>query len=859
MAILWIPGHSEAAIKQAFEQYARQICGNDQQYAEPMSLLGGLLDKRFPGRWLVVFDALDVPLINIQQYLFTDMEDSKILITTRNSDLAPSIKATHDIPMSPLDEKLGGDLLDMYINTESTSSTAGQAVQVAQTIEERNARIRIVKELGGLPLAIAIVGAALREKTGRSSFSSKAYLAWTDEFKETLLEHDPLFSDYSVSIWKAFQFAFHEILQGTGFKEYAAHIAHFSASCEDASSIAEYIRLYRDVGSRDAASNRNTAVRGRTGISRLHFLDGTKLGLGIDALAAVSMVTVNWAVNQANDVPHIEMHSLAWLIGFSMYTHLKEGRVATSRFEPLLEHVKKGLLENTPVGKDVPAPETALALLLDAQMKLTRSFDFFPAGSAQRSRLRGFSGSLELELAASYDDNLNDLDWSSVFGGWAESLAELVESVVGYDAQRDGYNLKDFFLETLDSHGCVSSAFQMEAPDEFRQAGETKMLLSIQANLGVTIGVLLEGNLDRKAFECLAFDAAEDSSEFFHAWSRRWGKDVTEILRKCLADVVARVQPPSNAPDLATEDTLSSISVTVTDPQSIGASMRAMMDPNDPRNAFFAILRRTVERVVGRALDSSRAKEELNEQKETFRALCEPAVWRGFGDRAADMSRNSHGHFSLLWSLAWPARFPGALDDLIAQVTLDGISEALQHAAKQGFRSTLEKYIDNRSSCVERLADEVFGESAISNMFLNWISAGWIDPLQDGQDSEEEESSYADVMYQARQQTMTVMESTYDSPANVVHEGAVVQALHLTLESRRLIHNTVMDKLRDPEVSDRTGVGPYFAMLHFEDCDTSLRLACAVLGGEPARNLANSLDHLNEVENAWTSRGHTSR
>ncbi|KAK4902486.1 hypothetical protein LTR49_027008 [Elasticomyces elasticus] len=843
-----------------------------------MSLLGGLLDERFPGRWLVVFGALDVPLINIQQYLFTDMEDSKILITTRNSDLAPSIKATHDIPMSPLDEKLGGDLLDMYINTESTSSTAGQAVQVVQTIEERSARIRIVKELGGLPLAIAVVGAALRKKTGRRSFSSQAYLAWTDEFKEVLLKHDPLFSDYSVSIWKAFQFAFHEILQGTGIKEYAAHIAHFSASCEDASSIAEYIRLYRDVGSRDAASNRNTAVRGRTGISRLQFLDDTKLGLGVDALAAVSMVTVNWAVNQPNDVPHIEMHSLvkrwlcrtnhdmvssftaskAWLVGFSMYTHLKEGRVATSRFEPLLENVKKGLLENTPVGNDVPAPETALALLLDAQMKLTRSFDFLPAGSAQRGRLRGFSDALELELAESYDDNLNEFDWSSVFGIWAERLAESVESVVEYDAQRDGYILRDFFLETLDSHGCVSSAFQMEAPDELRQAGETKMLLSIQANIGATIGVLLEENLDRKAFECLAFDAAEDSSEFFHTWSRRWGKDVTEILRQCLADVFTRVQPPSNAPDLATEDTLSSISVTVTDPQSIGASMRAMMDPNDPRTAFFANLRRTVERVVGRALDSSRAKEELNEQKEMFRALCEPAVWRGFGDRAADMSRNSHGHFSLLWSLAWPARFPGALDDLIAQVTLDGISEALQHAAKQGFRSTLEKYIENRSSCVERLADEVFGESAISNMFLNWISAGWIDPLQDHQDSEEEESSYADVMYQARQQTMAVMESTYDSPANVVDEGAVVQALHLALESRRLIHNTVMDKLRDSEVSDRTGVGPYFAMLHFEDCDTSLRLACVVLGGESALNLVSSLDHLNEVENAWTSREHTS-
>jgi hypothetical protein len=47
MAILWIPGNSETAIKQAFEQYARQICENDQQYSEPMSLIARQLSERF--------------------------------------------------------------------------------------------------------------------------------------------------------------------------------------------------------------------------------------------------------------------------------------------------------------------------------------------------------------------------------------------------------------------------------------------------------------------------------------------------------------------------------------------------------------------------------------------------------------------------------------------------------------------------------------------------------------------------------------------------------------------------------------------------------------------------------------------
>jgi hypothetical protein len=485
MAILWIPGNSEAAIKQAFEQYARQICGNDQQCSESMPFITRQLCERFSGHWLVVFDGLDVPLINIQQYLFADIKDSKILITTRNKDLASYIKATHVLQMNPLNKQLGQFLLNVYMNTDSASLIAGQAVQAEQIPQETDTRRRIVKELGGLPLAIAIVGAALRTESGIPSINCQAYLAWPDEVKGILLEQDPVFSDYSSSVWKAFQLAFQGILQGNGINQYAAFMAHFVASCEDASNLAEYIRLYRKFRTRNSASTRSAATLGRPVIGELRFLETRFFELAIKALAAVNMVTVNWMEDGPNDVPYIEMHSPVrrwlfsknydkvfaydgskmWLLGFGLYEQMSGSRVGPSRFEPLLKEVSKTLLESARMVGDseVPAPEAVFPLLLDAQVKLSESIDFLPAGSAQRSYLHQFSRELESEITHSYDDNLKDIDWNSIFKGWARKLGEQVEyAVVGHDAKKDDYMLKDFFLDTLDSHGCIPIAFSMK-------------------------------------------------------------------------------------------------------------------------------------------------------------------------------------------------------------------------------------------------------------------------------------------------------------------------------------------------------------------------------------------------------------
>ena len=885
--ILWIPGTSEAAIKQAFEQYAMQLWGSDQQCSEPMSFIARQLCERFSGHCLIVFDGLDIPLINIQQYLFADIKQIQILVTTRNKDLASYIKATHVLQMNPLNKQLSQDLLNVYMDTDSTSLTAGQAVQAVQTPQERDARRRIVKELGGLPLAIAIVGVALRKESGIRSINSQAYLAWADEVKDILLEQDPVFSDYSSSVWKAFQFAFQGILQGNGINQYAAFMAHFAASCENASNLAEYIRLYRKFRTRNTASTPFAAIPGRPVIGQLRFLETGFFELAIKALAAVNMVTVNWMEDGPNNVPYIEMHSLVrrwlvstnynkvstyagskmWLLGFGMYDQLNASRVGTSRFEPLLKEVSEMLLKSPRMLEDskVPAQEAVFPLLLDAQIKLSEAIDFLPAGSAQRSYLHQISRELQSEITNSYDDSLQDINWNSMFENWARELGEQVEYAVKHDAQNDDYMLKDFFLDTLDSHGCIPIAFGSEAPCELRYVGQTNTIKKIQADITTRTEYLLVEHLAQEAFRQLPAITPDESSAFIRTWMQRWERDVTEIIRTCLAEVFVKLQSAVDTQRLTTELPSPSNSTAVVGSQSFGGYMQLWTNSSDPRNAFFAILRRTVKAATEQFLDSCPAVEILNEHKGTFMVMCERAIRKGFGDRAADAFRSqplsaeagTDTVFGLLWDLAWAGRFPGDLDNLIAAETFEAISDDLRDAAKQGFSSTFEKYFNNRvrvrveQTFVEELADEVFSASAISNMFPNWILSGWIDPLSDDEDSNDEEPTYIDLIHESKQQAISAMKSIYDDRASVADEVTAVQALKSTFDCRKVIHEVVMDRLNQPKVTDRTVMGPFFAKMHFEDCDKSLRLACFFLQKGASEEYLGILDHLISVEHNW--------
>ena len=60
-----------------------------------------------------------------------------------------------------------------------------------------------------------------------------------------------------------------------------------------------------------------------------------------------------------------------------------------------------------------------------------------------------------------------------------------------------------------------------------------------------------------------------------------------------------------------------------------------------------------------------------------------------------------------------------------------------------------------------------------------------------------------------------------------------------------------MDRLNRPDLTDRTGMGPFFAKMLFEDCDKSLRLACSILQHGTSEDFIGDLDHLVQMENAW--------
>ncbi|KAK0701129.1 hypothetical protein B0T21DRAFT_379239 [Apiosordaria backusii] len=879
MAILWIPCNSEAAIKEAFEQYAKQIYGSDQTQPESMSLVSRWLSERFPGQWLVIFDGLDAPLINVQQYLFADLEESKILITTRSKDLASYIKATHVFHVDPLDEQLSQELLSLYMNAMSVPESTATAALPMGSSQETEARKCIVRELGGLPLAITIIGAALRHDSGKPSITSAAYLAWSDEAKTILLETDPEFSDYNSSVWKAFQFAFGGILQGAGIHKYTTSMAHFIASCEHASNLAEFIRVYRALKTRSAAP-------GYSVVGQLRFLETGIFDLAVRALASANMVTINWREDGPDDVPYIEMHFLIrkwlnntshdqilayggskmWLLGFAMYEHLNNGRVGASKFGILLNEVSKSLNENPRMLDDGPASasEAIFPLLLDAQAQLSISISHLPVGSAQRSLLHQFSAKLESEISHSYSENLKEIEWVQVYQNWARQLAEEVEYAVGSDAAKGNYTLEDFFLNTLDSHGCVAIAFSCEAPIELYLVGKTEAIEDIESDITAQMASLLVEHLPREAFTQLSLSPSDASHTVSRTWPQRWEKDITEITRICLAEVFIKLQSSADRQRLVTQLPSSQNNAAAVPNKSLGEYLKSLTDSSDPRNAFFAVLRRTVKATTEEFLECCPAREVLMEQKDTFRDVCERAIRNGFGDRAVDAFHSeppaadagADTFFSMLWDLAWPARFPENLDDLIASQTFDKISDDLKDAAKQGLINVISNYLNDSSSFSKDLADEVFSDFGISNMFPNWIISGWIDPVSDEEDSEDEEPGYFHLMRESKHWTMAAMRSVFDGHKDGTEGATELQALQSTFECRKTVHNEVMRRLNRPEVDDRTGLGPFFAKMSFKECDKSLRLACLALQHIASEDLAGSLDRMVRIEDAWNFSRH---
>ncbi|KAK3950190.1 hypothetical protein QBC32DRAFT_376875 [Pseudoneurospora amorphoporcata] len=128
-------------------------------------------------------------------------------------------------------------------------------------------------------------------------------------------------------------------------------------------------------------------------------------------------------------------------------------------------------------------------------------------------------------------------------------------------------------------------------------------------------------------------------------------------------------------------------------------------------------------------------------------------------------------------------------------------------------------------------------------MFPNWILSGWIDPLSDDEDSDEEEPTYISLLQEAKQKTMSAMAGVYDNGGNIADGDAAFEALKSTLDCRKAIHDDILQT--------EAGLGPFFAKLTLAECNESLRLACSILRNDASEDLLRSLNEMIQVEDAW--------
>lgn len=380
-----------------------------------------------------------------------------------------------------------------------------------------------------------------------------------------------------------------------------------------------------------------------------------------------------------------------WLLGFGRYDQMIQARIGRREPEPLMKEIKLSLSKKTDSLQinGISRAELVLPFLLDAQGKLADSITLLPAGPEQRRRLREFGEELESEITESYEDTLGSFDWPLMFQEFLRELKEQIEYAVESNAGNKDYNLKDFFLETLDAHGCIPIAFTTATPYEMSEVGTTTVIQDVGEDITAKTKSMLEKSLSRISIKEAKEITIENSSTSIRQWADKWDGDIKEIVRRSLNEVFATRSISTVTTDLGDKPYLQP--EVMPEDNSIGSIFQTMTDSSEPKNAFFAVLRQAVKAATGHFLTSSPAVDILDAQRDTFMNECESSMRVALGDRAHDFHPESPSFeygktlFSILWQLARHVRFPGALEDLIAQQVVDSISNDLKKAAQIGF------------------------------------------------------------------------------------------------------------------------------------------------------------------------------
>ncbi|KAF3158656.1 hypothetical protein TWF788_004544 [Orbilia oligospora] len=669
MSVLWIMASSKETMAKGFEQYARQIRGEGHALSQPVSIIRQFLSKRFDGRWLLILDGLDDTTIDIERYIFNGLPNAKILVTTRYTKVASHIGATYVLQVNSLNLNNAQQLLSQYINPISTDINPTKGSDPPQ--EEADARAQLVAELGGLPLAISIIGAALRDGTGVSSMNCQTYLKWPAEVQAGFLAQDPEFSSYPHSVWNAFKFAFERIFSNTEKDQHVSSTAFFIASCESARNIAEYFQLYRQLPQNITLEN-------------IGFLKYEYFELALHKLVATNMITCSLVSGRP---PHIEMHSLVggWirhiyserthsytvskmrLMGFHIYDSLTTGRVKESRFAGLVGELDSLVKQNSETIHESweDMPDIVLPLLLVSQKP---------------------------EINAVYHSALKNIDWRIL---WREFI-QYMEYSARFNSELEPVGLKLYpsSSDISNYEGIRALKESFSNLQSWAAAGYTSFVQNIKMAITAEVERSIKNHLEPEAINQARRAISKGSEPAIHEWMNTWILDVEEVLRLALRKVFTECHGTSGDDEYLEDYFVSP-------------------GPQNPLKPIFVALYLAAKAGAGSYLESTPTSPTSSAKQTNFLEILELMVKGGFGSQGKDILNDRYS------VPAQPVRLE-QLRDYIAKLVVISVSKIFIEAAQIGFTRAFERLCS--LSATKMLANAVFSNSRVTYLFWGSFS-----------------------------------------------------------------------------------------------------------------------------------------
>ncbi|KAF9777055.1 hypothetical protein IL306_004667 [Fusarium sp. DS 682] len=397
------------------------------------------------------------------------------------------------------------------------------------------------------------------------------------------------------------------------------------------------------------------------------------------------------------------------------------------------------------------------------------------------------------------------------------------------------------------------------ASGEFQLCGQIPLIEELKSVIVYNIQSLMLacfGSEATNAVVDMCYAPRDERDSKGQRWVERWAGDVSAIFKRSFDEAFSSVCRQDIAPETPTPNT---------DTTGTGlATLFAGFSTSHPRNIFFATLRRVIAAVTKELLIDSDAMDILEANCAEIRDVCEKAIRRRLGTRADEVfhfeplssEANRPTCFSMLWELAWGSRVVGGFTDWVASVAMDSISRDLKDASTE----ELERFLQPYCECMApRLAGDIKDDSEVRNIFLNWISSGWIDLPDDDsnggdlpQGDEGLELDVHEAFGTLRGQITETLQAVYAGSQQDASREAICRALGSVFDYRRVLHRDIMRRLARPGLNDRTGMGPFFAKVFLEECDKELVTIFSVLVDEETSVTSEAeLRALQQVERNW--------